>query len=551
MSPRSWPIYRISRILIFVSEVVVAYRIHYWCSIFYSDKTALGRRSRLHQKMANRLCRLAIDLKGILIKLGQFMSARVDLLPEEYVRTLSQLQDAVPPADFQEIKSRLRAELGKNPEEVFAAFDEIPIASASLGQVHQAILKDGRKVAVKIQYPGIRRVVDADLRAAWWASAVLHKFLRHIRFDILYREFSHLLHQELDYLLEARSAERFYQNFSTDDRIVVPKVIREYTTPNVLTLEYVEGIKINDFESILAAGVEPPALAQLLMECYMKQLFEHRFLHGDPHPGNLFVRADPIRAEGQVPSPVLVFVDFGLMQPLTVSMREGIKTTVGGIIDRDVSRIVSGMADLGFIDRTADHRAIEKVASFFIEKYRDISPKSFREIGIGDIANDLQQIFSVSSDVQMPNDFILIWRTLGMLNGINSRLDPNLNIIELASPYAIPFVRSEKDLLERWFKRGRELGETFLGLPKALENFLFLANRGEFKTKMSSEDVTGALMKLYRLIHNVILGVFFLVLVAIARFLQLQGYLIEGRVAWATTILVGLYFAWSLVKERR
>ncbi|HEY5594219.1 MAG TPA: AarF/UbiB family protein, partial [Nitrospiria bacterium] len=196
MSSRSWLGLRVIRILLFVFDVAASYQIHYGCSPFYSEETLRRRRSRLHQKKADRLRRLAIDLKGILIKLGQFMSARVDLLPEEYTRTLAQLQDSVPPADVTAIRQRLRDDLGKNPEEVFAVFNETPIAAASLGQVHEAVLKDGRRVAVKVQYPGIRRIVEADLRAARWASWFLQRFLRQIRFDILYQEFSRILHQE-------------------------------------------------------------------------------------------------------------------------------------------------------------------------------------------------------------------------------------------------------------------------------------------------------------------------------------------------------------------
>ncbi|MBI3995637.1 MAG: AarF/ABC1/UbiB kinase family protein [Nitrospirae bacterium] len=547
MSSRSWLGLRVIRILLFVFDLAVSYRIHYGCAIFYSEETLRRRRSLLHQRKADRLRRLAIELKGILIKLGQFMSARVDLLPEEYTRVLAQLQDSIPPAEFTLIKQRLREDLGRNPEEVFASFNETPIAAASLGQVHEAVLQDGRRVAVKVQYPGIRRIVEADLRAAGWASWFLQRFLRRIRFDILYREFSRILHQELDYIQEARNAERFHQNFDGDDRIVVPKVIWDYTTPHVLTLEFVEGIKITDFETIRAAGVELPALARLLMESYMMQLFAHRFLHGDPHPGNLFVRPGATPAAG----PALVFVDFGLMQPLPPAMRDGIKTTVGGIIDRDIPRIVQGLFDLGFIDRAGDRRAIEQVAAFFIERYRDISPKAFREIGIGDIAHDLQQIFSVSSAIQIPNNFILIWRTLGMLNGINSRLDPNLNIIELAKPYAIPFIRSEEGWFDRVWKTGRDVGGSLLALPKALETFLATANRGEFKTKMSSDDVTGALLRLTRLVHRAILGAFLLALLVIARFFQHQGHPLESRTATAAALVMGILLGWSLLKVRR
>lgn len=542
---------RVIRILLFAFDVAVSYRIHFWCSTFYGEETLRRRRSSLHQKKAEQMYRLAIEYKGILIKLGQFMSARVDLLPEEYTRTLAKLQDSVPPADFNLIKQRLEKDLGKNPEKVFTTFNDIPIAAASLGQVHEATLKDGRKVAVKVQYPGIQRIVQADLRAARWASGFLQRFLRHIRFDILYQEFSRILQQELNYIQEARNAERFHQNFDGDDRIVVPKVIWDYTTPHVLTLEFVEGIKITEFEAIRTAGVELPALARLLMESYMKQLFAHRFLHGDPHPGNLFVRAGSNTPDGLNRKPVLVFVDFGLMQPLTPAMREGIKITVGGIIDRDIPGIVRGLADLGFIDRTGDHHGIEKVAAFFIEKYRDIPPKAFQEIGIGDLAHDLQQIFSISSTLQIPNNFILIWRTLGMLNGINSKLDPDLNIIELAKPYALPFIRSEADAFERLLKTGREVGESILAIPKALETFLTLANRGEFKTQMSSEDVTGALLSLYRLVYRAILGAFFLALLILARYFQQQGNTLESRTAWAGAIVLGGLLGWSILRRGR
>ena len=546
MSSRSWLSLRVFRILLFVFDIAVSYRIHYGCSPFYSDDVLRRRRSRLHLKKAERLCRLAIDLKGILIKLGQFLSARVDLLPEEYTQVLARLQDAVPPADFTAIKRRLREDLGKNPDEVFSAFNEAPIAAASLGQVHEATLRSGLRVAVKVQYPGIRRIVEADLRAAKWAAWFLQRFLRQIRFDVLYQEFSRILHQELDYIQEGRNAERFHRNFEGDDRIVVPRVIWDYTTPHVLTLEFVEGIKITEFETLQAAGVKLPDLARLLMESYIQQLFSHRFLHGDPHPGNLFAR--PGRAPG---GPALVFVDFGLMQPLTLAMQEGIKTTVGGIIDRDIPRIVSGLVDLGFIGRDGDLRSIERVASFFIEKYRDISPKAFREIGIGDIAHDLQQIFSVSSALQIPNNFILIWRTLGMLNGINSRLDPNLNIIELAKPYAVPFIRSEEGWFDRVWKTGRDVGGSLLALPQALETFLATANRGEFKTKMSSDDVTGALLRLTRLVYRAILGAFLLALLVIARFFQHQGHPLESRTATAAALVMGILLGWSLLKVRR
>ncbi len=544
---RSWLGIRVARILLLVFEIALAYRVHYGCSSFYGDAFLERRRSRLHQRKATRLYDLAVELKGVLIKLGQFMSARVDLLPREYTDVLSRLQDSVPPAEIASIRRRLRAELGNNPEEVFHSFNENPIAAASLGQVHEARLASGLRVAVKVQYPGIERIVHTDLRAARYALAFLQRFFPQVRFNVLYQEFSRILLQELDYIQEGRNAERFYGLFKDDDRIVVPRVIWEHTTTRVLTLEFVEGIKITDFDAIRAAGVELPALASLLMESYMMQLFSHRFLHGDPHPGNLFVR--PSRDGGGGPS--LVFVDFGLMQPLTLSMRDGIKTTVGGIIDRDIPRIVRGLVDLGFIARGRDIGPIEAIAASFIERYRDISPKAFRDIGLADIAHDLEQIFTLSSAIQIPNNFILIWRTLGMLNGICSRLDPNLNIIELAKPYAVPFIQSDEGLIDRVLRITQEVGRSAMALPKALETFLEAANRGEFKTRMSSEDVAGALMRLHSLVSRAILGAFLLALLVIGRYFYDQGHVVEGRAAVTAAIILAAVLGWSFLRGRR
>lgn len=542
-----WLGFRVFRIVFLALDLALSYRIHYWCSPFYSLEGLQRHRSRLHRKKANQLLHLAIKLKGVLIKLGQFLSVRVDLLPVEYTEVLAQLQDAVPPADFKLIRQRLREELGRNPEEIFARFNEIPIAAASLGQVHEAVLKNGLRVAVKIQYPGIQRIVEADLFAARWAAGFLQRFLRQIRFDILHQEFSQILNNELDYIQEGRNAERFHRNFEGDSHILSPQVLWDYTTPHVLTLEFLDGIKITEFERIQNAGIELPVLARLLMESYMKQLFAHRFLHGDPHPGNLFVR--PGESPGK--DPTLIFVDFGLMQPLTPSMREGVKTTVGGIIERDIPRIAEGLVDLGFIARGQDRQSIETVAAFFIEKYRDISPKDFREIGLDDIAHDLHQIFSLSASIQLPNNFILIWRTLGMLNGITSRLDPNLNIIELSKPYALPFIQPDGDLFDRVWTTGWEVGRSLTAIPKALETFLNKVNRGELKTKMTSEDVTGALLQLYRLIYRGVLGGFLLALLVISRLFHYDGHMLESRTALGGAIVIGLILGWSFMRGRR
>lgn len=220
------------------------------------------------------------------------------------------------------------------------------------------------RVAVKVQYPEIEQIVEIDLRAIRWIVWVLQKVMTNIRFDVLYTEFSKIVHKELDYFVEARQAEQFHKNFASDPRIVVPKVLWNYTTGRILTLEFVEGIKISRTEEIRRAGIDTKSVATLLVESYMKQILQHRFFHGDPHPGNLFVQ----------PGPRLVFVDFGLMQQIDTGVHRGMEKMMIAIIDREITGIARALLDLGFIARTERMEDIENVVRFFMDRYRDISP---------------------------------------------------------------------------------------------------------------------------------------------------------------------------------
>jgi len=251
-------------------------------------------------------------------------------------------------------------------------------------------------------------------------------------------------------------------------------VILTYTTPHVLTLEFVDGIKISSLEALKARGVQLKEVAHLLMKSYVTQIFEHRFLHGDPHPGNLFIQVHP---DGDLK---LVFVDFGLMQRITREMQEGMKVVVEAAIDRDRAGIVKGLLALGFIARGGDLKEVEKVVGFFMERYRDISPKELKQITMGQIREDLAQIFEIFSSVQLPNNFILIGRVVGMLNGLTARLDPDMNIIELATPSVREFFRGRRDegWLREFLNQGKAAGRSLFFLPVAVEKFFDLANRG-------------------------------------------------------------------------
>lgn len=483
-------------------QIFLGHLLYVLFSRFVSPPHRHSWKGSLHKKNALRLQQTAIALKGLIIKVCQFISARVDLMPEVYTQTLSLLQDQVPPAPYSKIRARIIQELGGAPEDIFREFHEVPVAAASLGQVHEAVLKTsggadahgGTKVAVKIQYPGIESIVHTDLKAIRQISRILQWFLTNIRLDILYEEFATIVHQEIDYIHEAQHAEQFYQNFASDHRVVVPQVVWQYTTQRVLTLQFVEGIKISRIDEIKKAGINTKEVATLLAESYMKQILEHRFFHGDPHPGNLFVQ----------PGPRLVFVDFGLMQPIPPLMYEGMKSMIMAIIDRDIPCMARSLLDLGFISRTEKTEGIEQGIQFFMERYRDITPKEFKKITIAQIAQDLTVLFKMYPSLQMPNHFILVGRTAGMLNGLCSQLDPDLNIIELAKPYAKTFVKGP-DGPSQIIAKGKDLMRALLGLPSALKALVDLSSQGQFRTQMNSEDLTAILTKIYSLAYRTIL----------------------------------------------
>ena len=401
-------------------------------------------------------------------------------------------------------------------------------------------------MAVKVQYPGIQEIVKTDLRAAKWVARFLTARFPTIRFDVLYEEFSRILREELNYIHEGRNADQFYHNFSNDPKIVVPRVIWACTTPHVLTLEFVEGIKISDVEALTARGVQLKEVAYLLMKSYVQQIFEHRFLHGDPHPGNLFVQVFP---NGDLK---LVFVDFGLMQRITHEMQEGMKVIVEAAIHRDQAGLAKGLLALGFIARGGKLAEVEKVVGFFMERYRDISPKELKRITIGQIREDLAQIFEISSSIQLPNNFLLIGRVVGMLNGLTARLDPDINIIELATPSVKEFFRAgEEGWLQQLLSQGKAAGRSLFSLPGAVEEFLGLANRGQFRTQMSSEDVTGVLTKIYKLIYRFMMAFMTTVLALVWVYLDRNGPKELIWLAGVVSIGFGLALIWSFFKDLR
>ena len=504
---------RVVRVVILFFRVLLSYKLFALRNIFTPATIRRERMKRLHARNAFIIREHMVLMRGILIKIGQFFSSRVDILPEEYTDELSKLQDQVPPAPFSDIVRRLTEELGPM-DEIFSAFTEIPIASASLGQVHRACLRDGDCIVVKVQYPGIDEVIAADMRALKYIIRILRVLYRQINLDVIYSEFSRIVAEELDYLLEGKSAETFARNFAKNERIKIPLVYWPFTTSKVLTLEYLEGTKITDLAEIDRLGIDRREVARMLAGAYARMFFVDGFFHGDPHPGNIFVRSGP----------EIIFVDFGMVDRIAPHQREGLRNAFAAIVDSDARETVRALVDMGFIPLTKDIRPLVALVERLLGKYRDLSLTEFKAMDIEEIGDDVLEALQISPSIQIPNDFILFGRVIGMLNGLGSQLDPETNLIEIAAPFARKFIHAEETSPQRILKQAGSVARSLVHLPKLLEDFLVTTGRGELRVEIGSRDIVRVLQHIHNIGRGFILSIFSAGAAAAAVVFRISGF---------------------------
>ncbi len=531
---------RFLRGLLIAVRILISYRMARFVGIFLPAGRNAARISRLHRQNAILIREKALEMKGVMIKVGQFLSSRKDFLPDEFVEELSKLQDQVPPHDFREIRQRIIDELGSAPEDIFSEFEKEPIAAASLGQVHRAVLKDGREAAVKVQYPGIERVIETDIKMFEVLIKLLRGRLGWINLRILHEEFSRIIRSELDYVQEARNAERFRINFSADKRVVIPRVYWDYSRGKVLTLEYVGGIKITECAAIKASGMDCGLLVNLLVETYARMIFVHGFFHGDPHPGNIFV------GEG----PTIVFVDFGMVQAISDATRRNLRRYANAIVDNDAAAIVEALEKMGFLIADADYGVITEVTQDLIDKYRYSTPEELKALDVDDIAEEINNIRGVIHNFQVPNYFMLLLRTVGMLNGMAYRLNPDLNIIEISRPYIKEFFMGtgEEGINQILMTLKKKLSE-LVDLPSQAHAFLRKASRGELSFKLGKGDMKGIATQLTS-VSDVLLLVILTVNASTAGlFFALMGNQTPSLVAAGSAVLLSLLSVYRLLKR--
>lgn len=388
------------------------------------------------KQYAREFSKFAIRMGGVQIKAGQFASTRADILAEEVIAELAGLQDKVPTLAYKKIQKVLLEELNVL-ENIFDFIDETPIAAASLGQVHRAKLKSGDEVVVKVQRPNVRRIIYTDLAALFVVGRVAMRFefvSRRVDASLIIEEFGRVLIEEVSYEKEADNARRFTEMFVEDDGIYVPKVYEEHSTDKVLVLEDVTSIKIDDYARLAAAGVSREEVASRLMDTYLQQIFEDRFFHADPHPGNLFIYPLPVEDEsiyvGKGGRPFyLIFIDFGMTASLTREIVQGLINTLTAVITRDSKRLVQSYQDLGFLMPNADMRRIEEATDKVFSEVWGLSMSDMTSLDFEVVENIGTEFNDLIAELpfRVPQDFVYLGRTVSILTGMATKLDPNYN----------------------------------------------------------------------------------------------------------------------------
>lgn len=456
------------------------------------------KNERHHRRRAQKLVSTLIGLGPTFIKIGQSLSTRVDFLHPTYIEALGQLQDRVPAFSSTEAIAIIEHELGNNLGTLFAQFDPIPIAAASLGQVHKAKLRSGETVVIKVQRQGLQRLFELDFkiidRLLWWVDRLL-PWTREYGVRAIYSEFFNLLFQEIDYTHEGQNADRFTSNFKANKLVIAPHIYWKYTTSKVLTMSYLPGIKIDDRAALVACGFNPKQINQIGICCYLKQLLIDGFFQADPHPGNMAI----------TPDGKLVVYDFGMMAELKSLAKGQMIETFWAVMKKDRAVVVDRLVDLGLIVPGEDMKPIEQVIEFLLERFTD-RPIDVREFN--EIKTELVELF-VIQPFRLSPEMTFILKALATLDGIARTLDPEYNLVVAAQPFIRSIAISERGSIITQFGRQasgylkykiQQPNPTQL-LIQRLEQRL---ERGEIANSKRSNVTDKSIQRLYLAIQNLI-----------------------------------------------
>lgn len=477
-------------------------------------------------RAAERFRTLATDLGGLMIKVGQFMSTRIDVLPASVTDELATLQDKVPAVEFEAMRALAERELGMPLERAFASFDTTPLAAASLGQAYRARLRPSdvngdtgvpfTDVVVKIQRPGIGDIVEVDLaalrRIAGWLARI--RFISQ-RADIpgLVEEFAVTSCEEIDYLHEASEANAFAGDFVDDPLVCVPDVVWERSVRCVLTLQDVTAIKISDTAALRAASIDPSDVAERLAEVMFTQFFDNGHFHADPHPGNIFVTPGLNGGDFK-----LTFIDFGMTGSVDETLHAGLRDLVMAVGTRDGDGMVTAMENLGVLLPTADTGELKKAMTELFERFGGMGVMDLQHVERREFEEFAHRFRDVirSMPFQLPENFLLIMRSVSMLSGLCSTLNPSFNIWDSVEPFAAKLVReqagdSAREMARRAVTTVADTAKVLGRLPGRLDHVITVVESGDLS--VNTPQVERQLKRLERTARRVVAAILFVGLV--------------------------------------
>ncbi|XP_057774763.1 protein ACTIVITY OF BC1 COMPLEX KINASE 8, chloroplastic-like [Salvia miltiorrhiza] len=541
-----------------------------------TDQKRVQRRKVLAKWLKENILRLGPTF----IKIGQQFSTRVDILAQEYVDQLSELQDQVPPFPSETAVAIVEEELGAPVNDIFERFDREPIAAASLGQVHRARLK-GEELVVKVQRPGLKDLFDIDLKNL----RVIAEYLQKIDpksdgakrdWVAIYDECANVLYQEIDYTKEASNAEQFATNFKDMDYVKVPSIYWEYTTPQVLTMEYVPGIKINRIQALDQLGVDRKRLGRYAVESYLEQILSHGFFHADPHPGNIAV--DDFNG-GR-----LIFYDFGMMGSISRNIREGLLEVFYGVYEKDPEKVLQAMVQMGVLVPTGDMTAVRRTAQFFLNSFEErlAAQRKEREMAEKELgfkkpldkeeANEKkkQRLAAIGEDLlaiaadqpfRFPATFTFVVRAFSVLDGIGKGLDPRFDITEIAKPYALELLKFReagvevlvKDFRKRWDRQSSAVFNLFRQADRVekLAEIIQRLEQGDLKLRVRTLESERAFQRVATVQNTIGSAIAAGSLVNLATILHLNSIQMPATITYIICVFFSLKVLIGLMKVKK
>ncbi|SMC05313.1 Predicted unusual protein kinase regulating ubiquinone biosynthesis, AarF/ABC1/UbiB family [Sulfobacillus thermosulfidooxidans DSM 9293] len=455
---------------------------------------------QLYTRQAIKFRQTAEQLGGLVIKVGQFLSSRVDLLPKPFIDQLQALQDNVKSAPWSQVRPILEQELGPLHES-FLIFDEKPLAAASLGQVYRAALHDGTEVAVKVQRPYIESTVQADLKAL---SIVVNLATRFTRFGQAFdlftvlREFRRVVTEELNYQQELANTELIRQDVRHLGYVIVPKTYPEYSTSRVLTMAFQDGIKINQLEELKQHHINPTVVAEEAIHLYLHMVMESGIFHADPHPGNILVTKDA----------KLILLDYGMIGIIDQASRKQIRRLFVAVSKRNATELQASMEALGMVRPDADRAQLRRQIQYLLDRYYAETLDELKSLDLVALLRDFENLLR-TQPIQVPGQFAFLGRAIAILVGLATGLDPDINLVELFAPYAKRFVTEDRGGTLGYAKHVvMDMTKTLVDLPELSHRILKQVENGELEAKVEWKQGTSQLHSLYRGIRGLIQSIY-------------------------------------------